>query len=150
MADLSSLLARLKSQTANPAGDNPVNDPVKANTLGRANEVASEIVSAKPTAPARTMESKLGFEFLEKVNKLEEYLLERHPLMPNLLREIHHALRQQPENVVLANEEELAIIVAGLDIQTGEELASLTVSQSKKSTGKARAAKVDKLALGFE
>lgn len=147
---LAALRARLAAQTANPAGDNPKIDEAKALVSPRNNEVASEVVPARPAAPARKLESKLGFEFLEKLNRLEENLLEQHPLLPNLLREIHKALSLQPENVILMNEEELAILVAGLDKQTGQELAQLAVSQSKKSTGKAKAAKISTASLGFD
>lgn len=144
MADVSALLARLRAQTANPAGAAPKIDEAKAHAV--AQEQEQKIL---PIRPARTMESKLGFEFLDKVNQLEEALLERHPLLPNLLREVYTALRKQPENAVLANEEELAIIVQGLDQQTGAALATLAVSQSKKPSAKKAAAKISVDSLGL-
>lgn len=147
---LALLRAKLAAQTANPAGNNPKVDESAALTAPRNNEIASEVVPARPAAPARKLESKLGFEFLEKLNRLEQNLLEQHPLLPNLLREIYKALAVQPENVILMNEEELAILVSGLDKQTGEELASLRVSQSKKPGGKAKAGKINVASLGFD
>ena len=68
-----------------------------------------------------------GFELKEKVAELASYLIARHPRMPLLLREIHTALRAQPENVTLMSEEEIAIIVSGLKIQTATEFASSAI-----------------------
>lgn len=144
MADMSALLARLREKTANPAGNAPVINEAAAHAIAIAVEE-----KAKPTPVARTMESKLGFEFLDKINALELSMLERHPLLPNLLREVYTALRKQPENVVLANEEELAILVSALDRQTGSELAALAVSQVKKPAAKKSAAKMDASQLGL-
>ena len=50
---------------------------------------------------------------------------------------------------MLANEEELAIIVQGLDQQTGAALATLAVSQSKKPSAKKAAAKISVDSLGL-
>ena len=84
---------------------------------------------------ATTSESKLAFELQEKVLKLKESLLAKHPSMPMLLREIHTTLRQYPENVTLASEEEIQIIVEGLMRQTGVEFALAT----SKGTGQKNA-----------
>lgn len=65
-----------------------------------------------------------GFQLREKVSELSTLLLSRHPKMPVLLREIHTALRQQPENVTLLDEAEIAIVVNGLKVQTGVEFAA--------------------------
>lgn len=62
-----------------------------------------------------------GFELKEKCEALRNMLLEKHPRMPTLLQEIHQALRAQPENVTLLSEEEIAIVVQGLKVQTGIE-----------------------------
>ena len=72
----------------------------------------------------------------EKIGSLQSALLERHPRMPNLLQEIHTTLRAQPENVTLMTEEEIRIIVSGLEKQTNTFLADV-VSKSKKSTSTA-------------
>lgn len=79
--------------------------------------------------------SKLPFELSEKLASLENLIKEKHPRMPTLLQEIHAALRQQPENVVLLNEEEISSIVEGLKIQTGVSFAQSAVS-SKGAAGK--------------
>lgn len=72
-----------------------------------------------------------GFELKEKVASLQAMLLEKHPKMPTLLREIHTALKAQPENITLLDEKEAAAIVNGLKIQTQTEFASSIVKTSK-------------------
>lgn len=73
------------------------------------------------------------FELQEKIQSLQDSLLSRHPTMPTLLREIHTALRKQPENVVILSEDQISTIVKGLEMQTNTFLAQ-TVSKSAKST----------------
>lgn len=70
----------------------------------------------------------------EKILSLQTALLERHPRMPILLQEIHAALKAQPENVTLLPEEEICILVKGLQQQTGVFLAE-SVVKKKSSTG---------------
>lgn len=85
-----------------------------------------------------------GFELKEKVAMLSQAILDRHPTMPTLLREIHTTLRKQPENVTLLSDEEIAILVRGLENQTNTYLAS-TVTGAKKSTTKSLTAKLNAL-----
>ena len=75
--------------------------------------------------------SNAPIELQQKVSELSAFILSKHPKMPTLLREIHTALRAQPENVTLMSEEEIAIIVSGLKVQTGVEFASAV---TKKGT----------------
>ena len=74
-----------------------------------------------------------GFELKEKVASLQQALLERHPRMPTILQEIHKTLRTYPENITLLTAEDVAIIVRGLEAQTGVELAKSVVFKSPKS-----------------
>lgn len=80
------------------------------------------------------------FELQEKIASLQDAILGRHPTLPTLLREIHTALRKQPENVTILPEESIATIVRGLEIQTNTFLAS-TVAKSSKSTSSVAALK---------
>ncbi len=82
----------------------------------------------------------IAFILKEKVASLEAALLSAHPTMPTLLKEIHSALRAQPENVTLMSEEEISVIVRGLQKQTGTYLAE-TVSKSAKRPGSVAALK---------
>ncbi len=82
-----------------------------------------------------------GFDLKTKVLELEQLILKKHPQMPFLLREIHTALKKQPENVTLLAEEEIAILVNGLEQQTNTYIASSVVS-GKKSGSKSLANKL--------
>lgn len=83
-------------------------------------------MSEAPTVP---------YELQEKITSLQESILHKHPTMGTLLREIHTALRKQPENVTILPEDQIAILVRGLELQTNTFLAT-TVSKSAKSTTK--------------
>jgi hypothetical protein len=85
-----------------------------------------------------------GFELKNKVLELSNAILARHPSMPTLLREIHTALRKQPENVTLMTDDEIAVIVRGLEQQTGVFLAA-SVTGAKKSSTKSLQAKLNAL-----
>lgn len=78
--------------------------------------------------------SNQGFELKEKCAQLSQMLLDKNPKMPVLLREIHTALRAQPENVTLLTEEEISQIVNGLKVQTGVEFAAATVKSAAKAS----------------
>lgn len=90
------------------------------------------------------MEPSVGFALKEKVASLEAALLSAHPTMPSLLKDIHGALRAQPENVTLLSEEEISIIVRGLEKQTNTFLAE-SVTKSKGSKSSSLTAKIKEL-----
>lgn len=73
-----------------------------------------------------------GSELYDKVIELQTSLLDRHPRMPSLLREIHTALRAQPENVTLLSEDQISVIVNGLKVQTGVEFAAAATKGTAK------------------
>ena len=89
--------------------------------------------------------SKLPFELEEKLASLDNLIKEKNPRMPTLLQEIHAALRQQPENVVLLSEEEIRTIIEGLKIQTGVAFAQSAVSSKGAATKKLKSVTVDML-----
>jgi hypothetical protein len=76
-------------------------------------------------------------EFKAKVESLRAAILDKHPSMPTLLREIHTALKKQPENITILDEEDIHTVVMGLERQTGFELAATVTS--KKSSGSTKA-----------
>ena len=61
----------------------------------------------------------IGFQLKQKCDELSQMILAKHPLMPELLREIHKTLRAYPEQVTLLEPEEVNKIIEGLKIQTG-------------------------------
>lgn len=119
------------SNAHTPDNSTPVRNP---SDTGNTNPEQSGKASAPTNDDVpRKSNSKLGFELQEKVAALSEAILSRHPMMPILLREIHTTLRAYPENVTLASEEEIAIIVEGLKMQTGIEFAaSVTKGSGQK------------------
>lgn len=133
MVDFAAKLAEIRAKQVPSSVVSPA--PLLANI-----PVVPAIIPEQPKLP-----SKLGFELREKVLSLEAALLERHPRMPVLLREIHTVLRAQPENVTLFSEDEIAILVSGLKIQTGVEFAA---SATKGSGAKSATAKIKSLGTG--
>jgi len=116
----------------------------KLNSAGTTSERISSTAEAtsqtpKPAAPVQkslilTQEKNLpsGSELYDKVIELQTSLLDRHPRMPGLLREIHTALRAQPENVTLLSEDQISVIVNGLKVQTGVEFAAAATKGTAK------------------
>lgn len=91
--------------------------------------------------------SQLPILLQERIASLQEAILSKHPSLPTLLQEIHRTLKAQPENVTLASEEEIGIIVSGLQVQTQTSLVKEVIAKSGKAgSGKSVAAKL--LALG--
>lgn len=75
-------------------------------------------------------------EIQMKIAELQEALLNAHPTMPLLLRDIHKKLQSDPATVTLLSEEEISIIVSGLKLQTNVELANASKSSSAASKTK--------------
>jgi hypothetical protein len=63
----------------------------------------------------------------EKILALQTALLEAHPTMPVLLHEIHRNLKNDPAIVTLLSEEEVAIVVSGLQKQTQSTIVTAAV-----------------------
>lgn len=84
-----------------------------------------------------------GLELKEKVASLQQALLDKHPTMPHLLREIYKNLKAQPENVTLLTEEEIKVIVNGLEKQTNTELVAAVTKTKTSSSAKAKLNNVD-------
>lgn len=72
-----------------------------------------------------------------KISSLQNAILSAHPTMPILLREIHTILKNDPSNVTLLSEEDIAILVSGLKQQTKTEItqASMKKKTSLKNVG---------------
>lgn len=75
----------------------------------------------------------LSEQIKEKVLSLQTALLEQHPTMPGLLREIWQTLKANPEQVTLLEEEEIGVIVNGLKQQTKTEIATTALKTKTKS-----------------
>ena len=86
-----------------------------------------------------------GIAFKQRMEELKEKILAKHPQMPILLGEIHKALRNNPEQVTLLSEEEMHVIVEGLEVQTKTALISGAVSGKG---AKSVASKVKTMGIG--
>jgi hypothetical protein len=64
-----------------------------------------------------------------KIAELQEVILNAHPRMPMLLREIHTILKADPDCVTLLSEEDIGAIVSGLKKQTMTEITAATLKK---------------------
>lgn len=84
-------------------------------------------------APEVITANELPADLLQKIEALQEAILSAHPQMPMLLRTIHKQLKEEPSNVTLLTEDQIASIVNGLKKVTKTELLTATL---KKTTVK--------------
>ena len=73
--------------------------------------------------------SQLDIDLQEKIQSLQDAILNTHPRLPIILRDIHTMLKNDPAIVTLMSEEEISILVNGLKQQTK---ISITESAAKK------------------
>lgn len=69
----------------------------------------------------------------EKIATLQSHLLSSHPLIPTLLRTIHQQLKADPEVVTLLDEDEIKVVVSGLQHVTKISLLAAAPAPKKKS-----------------
>lgn len=91
--------------------------------------------------------SNLNLEIKTKLDDLQAAILQNHPTMPMMLRDIHKLLKSQPDTVTLMSEEEINIVIQGLEKQTNSHLVAATLKPSKAK--KESLAKVTTDELGF-
>ena len=72
-------------------------------------------------------------DFQMKLAELQSAIHAKHPTMPMLLQDIHRSLKAQPEQVILLKEEEISIIIDGLELQTQTSLGTNLVKQATKA-----------------
>jgi hypothetical protein len=92
--------------------------------------------------------SALNLEIKSKLDELSNALLSAHPQMPTLLRDIRTTLKNFSEQVTLMTEEEINIVVRGLEKQTNSHVAAATVKPS--AAKKAALKNVTSDDLGFD
>jgi hypothetical protein len=73
----------------------------------------------------------ISTELQMKISSLQQAILETHPKLPILLKEIHTMLKNDPAIVTVLSEEDISVIVNGLKQQTKTEI---TQSSLKKKT----------------
>lgn len=77
------------------------------------------------------MDNPTAFAVKEQIETLRNRILEAHPTLPILLREIHKTLKADPEVVTLLTEEEIGVVVNGLSKQTQTTIATSLASGKK-------------------
>ena len=60
-----------------------------------------------------------------KIAELQTSILTAHPQMPLLLREIHKQLKEDPTIVTLLKEEQIKVVINGLEKQTQTYLSQI-------------------------
>lgn len=75
--------------------------------------------------------SQLNLEIKTKLDELQQALLSAHPTLPTILRDIHRTLKSYPEQVTLMSEDEIQLVVQGLEKQTSSHLAATTMKPTK-------------------
>lgn len=93
--------------------------------------------------------SSIYLSIQSKLQDLSAQLLQSHPNIPILLRDIHSQLKQNPEVVTLMTEDEVAIVVQGLSVQTRTHLSGSVMKSAKSATSKAAMKNVKLDDLGF-
>lgn len=93
--------------------------------------------------------SQLNLEIKTKLDALSEALVSAHPQIPTLLRDIRNTLKSFPEQVTLMTEDEINIVVRGLEKQTTSYIAAATVKSSKSKSAKESLKNVTSDDLGF-
>lgn len=74
-----------------------------------------------------------------KIQELQAALDERLPGFPLLLRDIHNTLRQDPEVTTLLTDEEISVIVKGLETHAA---VTIVDSKAKKASSRGGSKKV--------
>jgi hypothetical protein len=90
-----------------------------------------ERTGSKMSAP---VPATLPPEIKMQMAELQEALLSAHPKMPTLLKEIHGMLQKDPACVTIMAEEEIQIIVRGLEKVTATVLAEAVTSKTPKKS----------------
>lgn len=83
-----------------------------------------------------TTASNQHFEVLEKLVSLEEALKANTPNIATLLRDIHAKLKADPDVVTILSEEQVAVIVKGLQKQTSTTIAATALKKAKNKSTK--------------
>ena len=83
------------------------------------------------------MSAENNFDIQTKLAELSAALLSAHPEMPIMLAKIHSALKADPEQVTLLSEDDIALVVQGLQKHTGVSLAA-TAKTPKAPSAKSR------------
>lgn len=86
-------------------------------------------------------------EISDNIFALREAIHGAHPKMPGLLQEIWKTLQSYPEQVTLLEEDQMEIIISGLEKVVDTDLANITIKSA--TSGKKGKASITTASLGF-
>lgn len=75
-------------------------------------------------------------ELQEKIIQLDQALKQKHPAMESLLQTIHRNLDKDPELTHLLKEEDIAVIIMGLEEKTKTKIIDDTVKSAASGRNK--------------
>lgn len=75
-------------------------------------------------------------ELQQKIISLDQAVKQNHPAMESLLQTIHRNLDKDPELVHLLKEEDIAVIIAGLEVKTKTKIIDETVKSAASGRNK--------------
>ena len=107
-------------------------EEVKRDAEGTSDKVTEPEVPTPIQTLAPTSTHPLAMEMME----LREALEKNVPGFANKLREIHVKLRNDPATVTLLSDEEIGVIVAGLEKHTNVQIIAPTAIKAAKSSRK--------------
>ena len=137
-------LAELSKQVA-PIGAPKAEVSAALINLEDLKKLSSEVTTTKPVESAGT----INFHQVSGlIIELDGTIKQSHPRMPTLLQDIWNTLEKYPECVTLLSEEEMEIVISGLEKVVDTDLAAITL-KSATSGGKGKKAPVSAASLGF-
>ncbi len=99
-----------------------------------------------PVEVARTIKFQ---EVADRICSLREAIHGAHPKMPGLLQEIWSTLKSYPECVTLLEEDQMEIIISGLEKVVDTDLAGIALKSATSGKGGKSKAPVSLDSLGF-
>lgn len=114
-------------------------------------EAVKQLSAALPvtTAPVESAGTINFHQVSGLIQELEGTIKANHPRMPSLLQDIWGTLEKYPECVTLLSEEEMEIVISGLEKVVDTDLAAITL-KSATSGGKGKSkTPVSAASLGF-
>jgi len=118
--------------------------PAKDSASAPANQGSKDSRSSQPTDDPKLIQYQ---EVSDRIASLRDAIHSDHPKMPGLLQEIWKTLHSYPEQVTLLEEDQMEIIISGLEKVVDTDLANIVLNTATK--GKKSKTPVSMDSLGF-
>lgn len=142
-------IAAMKAAAASAQSVVPASSIAKqevSNQLAQFEALSTQAIAA----PAKQAESAGTINYHQVsalIKDLDARIKTAHPQMPVLLQEVWNTLAKYPECVTLLAEDEMEVIVSGLEKQTSTDLAAITMKAA--TSGKKIKQNLNLASLGF-